>query len=327
MKMKKLTAVAVVALLGSLSANAQILFQDTFDGGGAPWGDLSFNLAARQAGGTTNSTYTLTGDGEVPGDSVIYNDAVLMRIHNTSNTDAGGSVAFVNLDTDFGPDLLNTTWTLSFSSVRTGSGIGAGWSGFSVGINNPPYTPFANGFGFILQGLGGWAAFNGEVQVGSGSIPYGAAHHWYDIIATFDEGADTVSLDFIDDLDVSTNLGTFPTTFTNGTTRFVGFRNHVDGIAAETWADMYIENLQIEVNSSIPPPEIGDIVLDLLSGTNAVSLTWSTGSGYGYTLESKSSLLDVSWGTNTTGIVGTGGDVTVTTAVDQAESFYRVIGE
>jgi len=76
-----------------------------------------------------------------------------------------------------------------------------------------------------------------------------------------------------------------------------------------------------------PPLEIGDVTLDLLPGTNALTLTWATINAYNYAVESKIDLLDESWTTNTTGIVGTGGDITVTTAVDQAQSFYRVIGE
>jgi len=79
-----------------------------------------------------------------------------------------------------------------------------------------------------------------------------------------------------------------------------------------------------------PPLEIGDITLALLPGTNALTLTWATDhSVYTYTVESKISLLDASWSTNATGIAGIlgGGDVTVTTVVDQAKTFYRVIGE
>ena len=73
-------------------------------------------------------------------------------------------------------------------------------------------------------------------------------------------------------------------------------------------------------------PEIGDIAVEQLPGTNGLVLTWATASGFNYILESKSDLAAGSWSTNTT-VSGTGGDVTVTTAVDQAQSFYRVIGE
>ncbi|RKX47317.1 MAG: hypothetical protein DRP64_01415 [Verrucomicrobia bacterium] len=87
------------------------------------------------------------------------------------------------------------------------------------------------------------------------------------------------------------------------------------------------DNITFSVLPFAPIPDIGDITLEWLAGTNALALTWATGDGFGYAVESKTSLLDENWTTNTTGIVGTGGDVTVTTAVDQAQSFYRVVGE
>jgi len=68
---------------------------------------------------------------------------------------------------------------------------------------------------------------------------------------------------------------------------------------------------------------VGNITLDLLSGTNALTLTWATSVGTDYTVETKSSLTEISW-TSNSAAVGTGGDVTVTSAVDQAETFYRV---
>jgi len=123
------------------------------------------------------------------------------------------------------------------------------------------------------------------------------------------------------------NLGTFPTSFGTAGTRFVGLRNFVDAIADTTQVEMFTDDLQIEVHEVIPPPEIGNITIDQLPGTNALSLIWATGAGYSYTVERKSSLQDPSWTNDTSGIFGTGGDVMVTTAVDQAESFYRVIGE
>jgi len=77
----------------------------------------------------------------------------------------------------------------------------------------------------------------------------------------------------------------------------------------------------------VPPLVIGDIAFELLPGGNDLTLTWTTINPYSYTVESKISLIDPVWSTNATGIVGTGGDITVTTAVDQAQSFFRVVGE
>ena len=71
---------------------------------------------------------------------------------------------------------------------------------------------------------------------------------------------------------------------------------------------------------------LGDLVLDLLPGTNALALTWASSDGTDYTVETKSSLIGASW-TSNSAAVGTGADITVTTAVDQAQSFYRVSAE
>ena len=163
--------------------------------------------------------------------------------------------------------------------------------------------------------------------VGGGTFSADVAHEWYDITATFNEVSNTVSVVMDHPVIGVENLGTFPTDFGTASSRFVGLRNFVDLIDAGTEADLYTDDLQIEVLSSEPPPEIGDITIEKLPGTNALALTWFSGRGYGYTVESKTSLITGSWETNSTGIFGTGGDVTVTTAVDQAKSFYRVIGE
>lgn len=80
----------------------------------------------------------------------------------------------------------------------------------------------------------------------------------------------------------------------------------------------------------IPSYALPDIVITLnqLSGTNGLALTWDTDPLGDYTLLSKSNLTEPSWATNMTGIPGgTTGGVTVTTAVDQVQSFYRVTGD
>ena len=74
----------------------------------------------------------------------------------------------------------------------------------------------------------------------------------------------------------------------------------------------------------VPPPEIGPIAVDQV--TSGLELTWITGAGHDYLLQSKASLTDISWASNAT-YTATGASMTVTTAVDQAKSFYRVIVE
>ncbi len=73
-----------------------------------------------------------------------------------------------------------------------------------------------------------------------------------------------------------------------------------------------------------PPPEIGDIAMNQLP--SGLELTWTTGEGHDYLLQSKSNLTTVGWASNAT-YTATGASMTVTTAVDQAKTFYRVIVE
>ena len=87
-----------------------------------------------------------------------------------------------------------------------------------------------------------------------------------------------------------------------------------------------INAIVIEAISDEPAPEIGNIAIESLSGTDAIAITWATAIGVDYALENKLGLDVTDWTTNTT-ISGTGGNISVTTTVDQAQSFYRVIGE
>ncbi len=76
-----------------------------------------------------------------------------------------------------------------------------------------------------------------------------------------------------------------------------------------------------------PPVVIGDVILDLLAGTNALTLTWLSEEDRDYAVETKLDLMAPNWTTNRSGIYGTGGDITVTTGVDQVQSFFRIVGE
>lgn len=92
--------------------------------------------------------------------------------------------------------------------------------------------------------------------------------------------------------------------------------------AAEVWIDA------ITIKKLIPrplPPAIDPIILDPLPG-NEFSITWNTVAGYDYVLDTKTNLTDTSW-TPDTVVPGIAGSVTVTTTVDQVQSFYRVTSE
>ncbi len=78
---------------------------------------------------------------------------------------------------------------------------------------------------------------------------------------------------------------------------------------------------------SRPPVVIGDITQDLLAGTNALTLTWLSEVDRDYAVETKLDLMAPGWTTNMAGIFGTGENITVTTGVDQVQSFFRIVGE
>lgn len=59
---------------------------------------------------------------------------------------------------------------------------------------------------------------------------------------------------------------------------------------------------------------------------DALTLAWGTDLGRSYVFESKTNLMGATWTSNAT-FLGTGGDITVTTGVDQAQSFFRVVAE
>ncbi|RKX44704.1 MAG: hypothetical protein DRP64_05985, partial [Verrucomicrobia bacterium] len=91
----------------------QTVFADTFDVAVDVWDDLNTELPARQAGGITNSSYTLgfdSGQTLVAAPQGGFLKPVLVRV-NTSG--GGGGHAAVDLDTDFGGLLNGAVWTLS----------------------------------------------------------------------------------------------------------------------------------------------------------------------------------------------------------------------
>ena len=90
------------------------------------------------------------------------------------------------------------------------------------------------------------------------------------------------------------------------------------------FTDFTMDDVQI-IRESVM---VGDVAISPLPGTNAVTLTWATSSDtFSYTVEKKTKLTDATWNPSLTDIPGNNGNVTVTTAVDQVESFYRVTGE
>ena len=330
--MKKIvSAVAVVALLGVFQANAVVVFNDTFDttlGSGGVWDDLNSNdLASRQAAGTTNSTYTLglsngrTLIGPAAGIATMP-QPLLMR--SNFGTATNGWVA-VDLDTDFGSDLAGGKWSFSYDGRVAGTAANGGWAGFSIG--NPADTPNGAGSAIginIFQG-GGVAVWSYGSVLANPNIPTPATLD-YTIDVEVDEVAGTIHATFTDaNNPAGHDLGTHNITFADGS-RFFEFRNFTaTGAADDKFVDFRVDNVLIELDEAAVAPPIGDISTELLS--TGLALTWASTNGFNYAVQSKDDLITGSWTNHITGIPGVAGDLTVTTAVDQAQSFYRVVVE
>ena len=99
-----------------------------------------------------------------------------------------------------------------------------------------------------------------------------------------------------------------------------GRRRNIDDVADAAW--------QLgAVSFEVSVPLRFNIAMEPLPGANGLAITWPTIWGLDYSLESKSNLItQTTWTSNTT-VAGTGEDVTVTAAVDQVQSFYRVTAD
>jgi len=76
-----------------------------------------------------------------------------------------------------------------------------------------------------------------------------------------------------------------------------------------------------------PVPEIGNVAIETVDADN-VALTWTSSSDYSYVLLETPSLTIPSWSTNTAGIPGGEGSVTVITVpATQAATFYSITSE
>jgi len=243
MKMKKLTAVAMVALLGSLSASATVIFNDTFTGTSSTLlSDLNVNnLVARQAGGTTASTYTIGGTANSSGS--LYGDLYSYQVMTSA---AGGDHVTMDLDTDFGSSLAGNQWSLDYMELSQSDGDAGNWGGWA-GLFIGSTRGFGTELGVLFRPDGNWSVFNGFTEIGTGNAGDLAGEDAiYFVNATFDEVANTVSLS-----QDAFDMGTYPMTFAGGS-RFVQFRSHFDGgNGTSTIIEALQDDIQIEV---IPEP-------------------------------------------------------------------------
>jgi len=267
-----LAGLLAVVFCAAASAGAEIIFMDTFDHAGAILADLNHNLAVRQAGGATGSTYAVTYRNQATGtDAFLQNAsnplgsaALLARIRPTA--DAQDLV--MDLDTDFGSSLAGQVWSLSYRGhISDNVGAYSGWTGFAVGNPANAVGGLNNGFGMLLRAGGGYEVYGRGANIGSGNLGIGGISGTpYLLTATFNEALQTVSVTF-ETASTNVAVGTYSTDFADGS-RFFELKSTVAGNAAfdgTKVVDWRVDDLTIQV---IPEP--ASLGLFLISGAGAL---------------------------------------------------------
>jgi len=220
-----------------------------------------------------------------------------------------------------------TGGTLGSGVVGTGNGGANVLGAFGNANFDTPLVGDINGDGrddliLVATGLGGlhqWIAAFGQAD---GTLSYAAEHSnqiGFGIAGDVPMLAD-LNGDGMDDLIVVRNSGSYFATFTEAGGVLT---SAVD--STQAWGTIGDVPVFGQLNTEIILPLIiGNIAVGQLP--SGLELTWTTRSGYDYQLQIKTNLTDISWSSNAT-YSATGESMTVTTAVDQAHSFYRVIME
>jgi hypothetical protein len=101
--------------------------------------------------------------------------------------------------------------------------------------------------------------------------------------------------------------------------------NGESGLTSAIFSDYF--TVAGDVLSAVARYPIGDIVMAGPLAGGGMTLSWNSIDGQIYVVEINGNLVYGTWQSLGSSIIGTGGELTVTTAVDQAASFYRVISE
>ncbi len=247
--MKNMQRLLCVLTLGLLvQARGEVIFLDTFDRSEAVYSDINSNLVARQTGGTTGSSYTLTvvGDGNcsLSSNPQLGGDNINLLVKGPATN--GAEYTALDLDTDFGSSLVGKTWEFSYRErIQRAIGYG-GYTGFTVGNPADTTSGAGNGFSFQFEPTGAWKVYNDGSQVGSGNAGEVTYFNNFSVSALFNETMGKVELSvFFDGTTNRVVLGTFAATFADSS-RYVELRSHLNTTTASGRIDSVFDDLKIE---------------------------------------------------------------------------------
>lgn len=92
--------------------------------------------------------------------------------------------------------------------------------------------------------------------------------------------------------------------------------------AAMRWGVSTVD-IFFSVSSSAPPTSVGDISSILISGGSQIALSWLTDAGFNYGIQVTDDLVYGTWSNVISGVLGTGGEVSVTNEVAKNKLFFR----
>lgn len=77
------------------------------------------------------------------------------------------------------------------------------------------------------------------------------------------------------------------------------------------------------ISNSAPPTSVGDISISVVSSGSQIALSWETVGGFHYGVLATDNVVYGPWSPAVTGVLGTGGEVSVTNDVTESPLFYR----
>ena len=257
--MKKLIGAALVAtLMGSLSANAEVILDDHFTVPGGANTDINAEILApgtRQSGGSVISGYSLSGTATTPSGTISD------PLGNGGTATLSGTFNDVNdvrmaMNTDFGSSLAGQEWSLSFTMYSPVGATFVGWAGFGLSTTEQPNNaPFGELGIFFRPAQANIAIdnFGGFQTVATTHDPFTSIMD-YQLVVNEATGMANLSYDAFSPTTLallgSEDLGSFAITLPAGGLRGIDFAMHADS-GTDAAGTLYLDDIVIE---TIPEP-------------------------------------------------------------------------
>lgn len=156
-----------------------------------------------------------------------------------------------------------------------------------------------------------------------------------DATMTLDLAAGVTDVSFAESADDWQTSTLVISNFSNGVVSFGTDTNgllaaNLDNIVAYDAGGSPLSGLQIDstghltTDASVP---VGDISIGIINGGAGITMSWASTNGATYTVSNTTDLVNGPWTLWTNGLIGTGGDLVITDAVDEVQSFYKISGQ